>query len=275
MNRNFGNRLFARSCLAMSLIFVAAVPAAETPLPVRTDADAPELDLPAVDEGGRLETILARFDRAQASIRTLEADFHEVKELAMLAGPVEGQGRFTYATPHQAKWEYLQPEAKVFLISDNSLVQYFPAEKLLERRDLRAANTGRLFKLFGMGQSSRDLEDFYTISLGEDAGASTTAAGGVAATFAPPADTYELILTPRRRAVEKRLSLVRIWVGDQTFLPRAMKMEEPDGDFTAWVFSNVRINDELAAGVFDLDVPDDVTVKKGISLFESSAGSAP
>ena len=269
MKKHLRKRQIGSLCLAMALALFS-VPAPAVEAPVTTPADAPALNLPEVDEAGRLETILARFDQAQASIRTLTADFDELKELALLAEPVEGSGRFYYATPHQAKWEYLEPEARVFLISDNSLVQYFPADKILERRDLRTANTNRLFKLFGMGQSSKDLEDFYVISLGADAG--DTADGG---RFDPPARTYELILTPRRRLVEKRVARVRLWVGDQDFLPRAMKLEEADGDFTYWVFSNVHINSELAAGVFELDVPDDVTIHKGISLFESSEGSAP
>ncbi len=216
--------------------------------------------MPDVDQGGRLETILARFDAAQASINTLQADFAEHKQLALFKDPVVAAGHFFYAEPHQAKWEYVEPEPKVFLISDNALMQYFPMDKVLERKDLREANTGRLFKLFGMGQSSADLEDFYDIALPAAGEASTEA----------PAGTYELILTPRRRMVEKRISRVLIWVGDQDFLPRAMKMEEADGDFTLWRFDNVRINDALGEQVFKLDVPEDVQVQKGISLFSSS-----
>jgi outer membrane lipoprotein-sorting protein len=250
------------TALALSPALVAGAPTTAT-----APAGTPALNLPALDEAGRLETILARFDQAQASIRTLEADFDELKELALLADSVEGHGHFYYATPNQAKWEYLQPEARVFLISDNSLTQYFPGEKILERRDLRAANTNRLFKLFGIGQSSKDLEEFYVISLGDDLAAGRR--------FDPPGKTYQLILTPRRRAVEKRVARVRIWVGDQDFLPRAMKMEEADGDFTYWVFSDVLINNGLAEGVFDLEVPDDVTIHHGISLFEASEGGAP
>ena len=126
--------------LAGTLSAVLVMP----PVPAADPAgETPAVNLPGVDEAERLETILARFDQAQASIRTLEADFDERKELALFKEPISSQGRFFYATPHQAKWEYVEPDAKVFLITDNSLMQYFPAEKLLERRDLREANTNR------------------------------------------------------------------------------------------------------------------------------------
>ena len=219
------------------------------------------VNLPGVGEAERLETILARFDTAQASIRTLEADFDERKELALFKEPVVSAGRFYYASPHQAKWEHLQPEPKVFLITDSSVVQYFPDEKLLERKDLSKANANRMFKFFGMGQSSRDLEKMYEISLGEEASADMP-------------DTYELLLKPRRKMVEKRVARVHLWVGDQDFLPRGLKVEEADGDFTLWRFSNLRINEELAASVFELEIPDDVEVRKKISLFSSSDDSS-
>jgi outer membrane lipoprotein-sorting protein len=220
------------------------------------------VNLPGVNEAERLETILARFDAAQASIRTLEADFDERKELALFKEPVVSAGRFYYASPHQAKWEHLQPEPKVFLITDSAVVQYFPDEKLLERKELSAANANRLFKFFGMGQSSKDLEKMYEISLGNGPSADMP-------------ETYELLLKPRRKMVEKRVARVHLWVGDRDFLPRGLKVDEADGDFTLWRFSNVHINTELPAGVFELNVPDDVEVRRKISLFSSSEDSAP
>jgi len=258
MKKTPGRAMMVQAGCLIVLLAILALPAGAAD----QAGENPAVKLPGMDEAGRLETILARFDQAQASIATLEANFDERKELAMFKDPITSRGRFFYATPHQAKWEYVEPDAKVFLITDNSLMQYFPAEKLLERRDLREANTNRLFKLFGMGQSSAELEDFYAISLGDGSSEDMPA-------------TYELILKPRRKMVEKRVARVRLWVGDQNFLPRAMRLEEADGDFTMWLFSDVRINTELDDGVFHLEVPDDVEIQKGISLFSSSAESTP
>ncbi len=99
MKKYLRKRQISCLCLAMAM---ASVPPLAVEAPVTTQAESPDLNLPELDEAGRLETILARFDQAQASIRTLTADFDELKELALLADPVEGSGRFYYATPHQA-----------------------------------------------------------------------------------------------------------------------------------------------------------------------------
>jgi outer membrane lipoprotein-sorting protein len=251
-----------KAVLTSIVIFGLCLPAAAGltgPGNQRPPAGETALDLPVLDQQERLSTILARFDQAQASIHTLQADFSERKEVAMLKDPVESEGRFFYASPDQAKWEHVHPEERVFLITDNKLMQYYPDRKLLEQKDLSTGNTNRLFKLFGMGQTSRELKDLYDISLGEPEEGE---------------QAYLLILTPRRRAVRKRLSRVLLWVGDRSFLPHAMKLEEANGDFTYWTFKNVLINAELAQNTFQLDLPEDVQIRDEFRILSPSKGSS-
>ena len=224
-------------------------------------ASGAEINVPTVSDEQRLDTILERFDLAQIDIHTLQADFGERKKLAMLVEPLVSTGRFYYESPDRAKWEYLEPDRRIFVISDNALMQYFPDNKTLEKKDLSSVYTHRIFKLFGLGQTSAELRNYYDISLGE------TEAG---------ADTYLLVLRPIRRRLEKRLSHVLLWVGDQDFLPRAMESEEADGDVTHLEFTHVTINGVLADGTFRIDVPDDVEIRDQISLFSDSGdGSSP
>ncbi|MFQ5719674.1 MAG: outer membrane lipoprotein carrier protein LolA [Acidobacteriota bacterium] len=256
--------LTARRCRLAAVAVVALVPAvaslgagpASPPVIASTAAD---INVPEAAKEERLHTILERFDEAQRDIRTLQADFAERKELSMLVDPIESTGRFYYENPDRAKWEYLSPDRRVFLISDNTLMQYLPAEKTLEKKDLRAAYTHRLFKVFGLGQTSEELMSYYDIHLGEDE---------------PGSDTYLLVLVPHKRRVEKRLSRVLLWVGDHDFLPRAMEYQEADGDTTHLTFEHVRINDKLADGTFHLDVPEGVEIRKQISLFSDDADAS-
>jgi outer membrane lipoprotein-sorting protein len=217
---------------------------------------AADLNIPTLSAKQRLETVLTRFDEAQQAITTLQADFIENKDIALLSEPTVSEGRFYFARPLQAKWEYTRPERKIFLIQEGMLQQYFPAEKLLEKKDLSSGNTNRLFKLLGFGQTSKQLQDFYDIKLETE----NTEPG-----------TYLLTLTPRMRAIGKRVSRVQMWVGDNDFLPRAMRQETPSGDVTRLTFKNMRLNQTVAASVFRLDVPGDVRVKDQISLFTGAA----
>ena len=217
---------------------------------------ASDLNVPTLSVKQRLETVLARFDEAQQSITTLQADFVEHKDIALLSEPSISEGRFYFARPLQAKWEYTRPDRKVFLIQEGTLQQYFPKEKLLEKKDLSSGNTNRLFKLLGLGQTSKQLRDMYEIRL---------------ETENPEPGTYLLTLIPKMRAIGKRVSRVQMWVGDKDFLPRAMRQETPGGDVTRLTFRNVLLNQTLGTAVFRLDVPGDVRVKDQISLFTGAA----
>ena len=241
------------------LVATATLPGLVPPLgPTIQAATGPAdaaLNLPDTGDEQRLDTILERFDLAQLDIRTLQAEFAERKELAMLVEPLVSTGRFFYESPDQAKWEYEKPDRRIFVISDDALLQYFPTDNTLEKKKLSRVYTHRIFKLFGLGQTSTELKNYYDISLGESE---------------KDGDTYLLVLVPHRRRVKKRLSRVLIWVGDHDFLPRSMEYEEADGDVTHLEFSHVTINAPLADGTFRIDVPDDVEIRNDISLFSDS-----
>jgi outer membrane lipoprotein-sorting protein len=138
-------------------------------------------------------------------------------------------------------------------------MQYFPDDKILEKKDLREGNTNRLFKILGFGKSSQDLREYWDISLGDEQ---------------QEKGSYLLVLKPRRRALEKRFTRFLLWVGDQNFLPNAMKLEEANGDFTHFIFRNVELNSDLAANTFHLDIPAGVQVRDELKLFSAAKGEA-
>ena len=240
-------------------LVIAGGAAAAGPLPQSAHAaSAADVNIPLASHGERLRTILERFDAAQLGIRTLRADFSEKKELAMLVDTLESAGRFYYASPDRAKWEYLQPDERIFLINGNTLMQYFPEAKTLEKKDLRSAYTNRLFKLLGLGQSSTELAQLYDIDLGDSGTRS---------------ETYLLVLTPRKKKLEKRISQVLLWVGNEDFLVRAMEYRETDGDTTHIEFTNLGVNLKLADGTFNLDIPEDVEIHDRLSIFSDAEAS--
>ena len=66
-----------------------------------------------------LARILQAFDKAQRETGTLVASFTEKKELKLLARPVLSRGEFYYNRPNQVRWEYLDPDRKVFVITED------------------------------------------------------------------------------------------------------------------------------------------------------------
>src|SRR5712675_660762 len=62
-----------------------------------------------------LARILDQWDRKQQESVTLVASFTERKDLKLLAKPVISHGEFYYRRPNHVRWEYKEPDHKVYV----------------------------------------------------------------------------------------------------------------------------------------------------------------
>jgi hypothetical protein len=178
---------------------------------------AEEINVPSLTSEERLTTILSGFDEAQESTHTLVAAFQERKNLQMLRDPVESSGQFFYSKPHRVKSE----KVNVQRYSD------------------------KLFRAFGIGQTTSELKKYYDIELADDSGVD---------------GAYLMVLLPKKRRIQKRIETLKIWVSDDSFLPVQMEYLEPDGDSTILSFEKILINQEIMASRFQINLPSDVIV---------------
>lgn len=205
-----------------------------------------------------LAALLEGFDRAQRATTTLVASFTEEKRLKLLARPIVSRGELFFQRPNQVRWEYLEPERKVFVITEDRYLAYYPALKRAEEVPIKKFIGRRLFRFIGLGQSIDELSQSYDFRL------------------EPKSElegTRLLVLTPRKKKVRDRMSEMRIWVDLETHLPRKLQYSETDGDTTVLAFHALRPNVEVAAARFRLDLPKDVQVSdtfNGFSLGEQS-----
>jgi outer membrane lipoprotein-sorting protein len=197
-----------------------------------------------------LEQVLSEFDRVQANVQTLTAEFTETKVSQLLKEPIVSQGRFYMTKPNAVMWEYTAPESMQFVIANDEYVGYYPKRKRAERRNVRRW-TDQIFRYFGLGQGSAELKKFYDIRLGEN-DASTDG-------------TYVLVLEPRKRRVKKRMQDVRIWVDGSTHLPVRVQYSDKAGNTREVRFAKMELNPVLSTQIYNLDIPSDVTVTTGIT----------
>ena len=218
-----------------------------TPAPVATEAPAESLD-----------QVLARFDKVQAGVHTLSAEFVQTTRNSLLKEPVVAKGEFYMTKPDSVMWEYTSPEPMRFVVSQGEYTGYFPERKRAERRDIKRWSE-QLFRFFGLGQGSKELEKFYGISLG-------------------PADpqmkgTYLLVLSPKKRRVKKNVEEVNLWVDATTLLPQRIDYVGKDGNERQIRLVNMHLNPELAAGMYTLQIPAGIPVSEGFSGFDVQARS--
>jgi outer membrane lipoprotein-sorting protein len=216
----------------------------------------------ATSSGGAADPMLGRilqaFDKAQRDTGSLVAGFTEKKQLKLLARPVLSRGEFYYNRPNQVRWEYLEPDRKMFVITEDMYIAYYPALKRAEEVPIKKFVGKRLFRFLGLGQSIDELGKYYEFRL---------------AAQSDLKDTHLLILVPRKKKLAERVAEMKIWVDATTFLPRQLQYVESDGDSTLLTFQDIRTNVAVAASRFRLELPKDVVVSEsfnGFSLGEQS-----
>lgn len=205
---------------------------------------ASEVNIPQLTAKERLKAVLNGFDRAQENTKTLIAAFQETKTLQLLTDPVESSGYFYFSKPNRVKWEYREPETKVYLLTEDSYTAYYPEQKRAEKVNVRHYSA-KLFRAFGIGQTTSELKKYYDIHLADSSDRE---------------NTFLLVLLPKKRRIQKRIETLRIWVDDQSFLPVQMEYLEPDGDSTLLGFDRILINQEIQASRYQIKIPSDVTV---------------
>jgi len=197
-----------------------------------------------------LPAVLERFDRVQNSIRTLSAEFHETTTNPLLVNPIQSEGRFYMTKPTAIRWEYSRPEEMRFVIADDQYTGYFPEQQRAEQRNIQRWRE-HIFRFFGVGQASSELEKFYEIRL-------DTAHNELPG-------TYLLVLEPRRKRVRKRVEEAWFWLDAATYLPQRVEYRSADGRSRRIEFREIRVNPDLAAGLYRVDIPSGVEITTGFS----------
>lgn len=221
--------------LFLALLRPAFVAGSELPDPRRAD----------LEPGKRLEALVERVRHEQVAIETLEAEFTQKKESALLLEPVESKGVFSFSAPDRVRWEYLSPDPISLLIRDDEMTTWFRDIGRAEKMSIEAKSQ-RILRYLGGGSSMDDLLEYFEVSL------------------AVPEDErmpYRLDLEPRFSRVAKRVSEMSIWVDAERFLPFRLRYVEPDGDATEYLFENIEINAPIPGDRFDLVLPTSVNVR--------------
>ena len=197
-----------------------------------------------------LDEVLKRFDEVQDSVGTLSAEFTETTTNSLLIDPISAEGRFFMTKPDSIRWEYSFPEEMRFVIFQDEYTGYFPKQKRAEKRNIQRWSE-HIFRFFGLGQGSQELMKFYKITLDP--------------THDSASGTYLLVLEPTKRRVRKRIPEVRFWLDAETYLPRKVEYRGKSGNARTIEFQEIRLNPDLAASMYHVDIPDDVEVSSGFS----------
>ena len=201
--------------------------------------------LPAAAANVTLETVIRKIQEQQKKTSTLQADFRQEKELALMAKPEVSTGTFLYSKPTNVLWTYDAPKRVQMVIADGFLTTYYPDLRKAEKVDVKRFED-RIFKYMGATGAIDELARYFDFTF----------------TDSKSKPTYVLDLTPKNRAVSKRVQRIKLWIDKTTFLTSKIEYVEGDGDITRYEFTKVRINEPVPPSRFALALPSTVKVEQ-------------
>lgn len=201
--------------------------------------------LHAAAKSESLEDVVKKVQAQQKKTTTIQADFRQEKVLALLAKPEVSTGTFVFSKPNNVFWSYAAPKKVQMLITGGVLTTYYPDLNKAERIEVKRFED-RIFKYMGASGAIDELGRYFDFTFTDNA--------------ANPA--YVLDLTPKSRAIAKRVQHIKIWIDKKSYLTTKFEYTEGDGDMTRYEFTNVRVNEPVAQTRFTLNMPAGVRVEQ-------------
>lgn len=192
-----------------------------------------------------LETVIKKIQETQRKTTSLQADFRQEKELALLSKPEVSTGSFTYSKPNNVLWSYDAPKRVQMVIAGGVMTTYYPDLRKAESIDVKRFED-RIFKYMGASGAIDELARYFDFTF----------------TDKPSQPTFVLDLKPKTKAVGKRVQRIKIWIDKKNYLTSKIEYVEGDGDITRYEFSNIRINEPIPASRFALTLPQGVKVEQ-------------
>jgi outer membrane lipoprotein carrier protein len=196
-------------------------------------------------QAATLEQVIRKVQETQKKTMTLQASFRQEKELALLSKPEVSTGTFTYSRPSNVLWTYDAPKRVQMVIAGGVMTTYYPELLKAERIDVKRFED-RIFRYMGASGAIEELARYFDFTFTDKKAQSV----------------YLLDLTPKTKAVSKRVQRIKLWIDKTTYLTSKIEYVEGDGDVTRYEFTNVRINEPVPASRFALSLPSNVKVEQ-------------
>ena len=190
-------------------------------------------------------------DRRSGDLRSMSAHIVQKKWTDILEEfDQEERGEFHFLREPGAvrlRRDITEPGRSTLVINDGKGIFYQPLLKQANRYDLGARKDRAEFLLLGFISRKEALREAYSIRwLGPE--------------MVGDRQTYTLELTPRDSRISAWFSRIVLWIDGRLWVPIQQKLVEPTRDFLLIRFEDVRLNLNLPASRFDLELPPDVNV---------------
>ncbi len=199
-----------------------------------------------------LDTVLQKMEENGARIKSFSAQLSQKKYINVLQEfDTEEKGMFYYARGGDAsamiRKEIQSPNHTIAIINKDQGLLYHPKIKQAQKLALGQHKDKAEFMAIGIGQSRQKLRDNFFIKFLKHEELDGTR-------------TSVIEMRPKSEKTAAFLTVIILWMDEQSWLPIQSKLQELNEDYLLTRFTNMKINAPLPDSTFSLRLPADVEV---------------
>jgi outer membrane lipoprotein carrier protein len=212
---------------ALALVFSLAAAALPAPAP------APAASATAGEARLALKDVIDRVQKRYDGAKDFRARFNQTLTNAAFGRKTSSAGEVLLKKPGRMRWNYQQPDAKMYLSDGATLWLYEPEDKQAFKQDLKASQLpAALAFLTGQGKLTAEFD----------------------ITFAPAKTPYgsakDYVLTLSPKAPQAQVKTILFVVDPKSFDVRESVITDQQGNVNDMLFSEIRVNAAIPDSTF-------------------------
>lgn len=187
------------------------------------------------------EDVALKTEKKLLSLKSVKAYFEQIYYSGSVSTPLREKGKFTFKKPDSMKWEYQDPEEKVFLYKEGNFFFYDPEENQLMKGSLSEEDPEA--EIFNLLSGKKSLQDNYLIEFSPFPSEKT--------------QVFQLKLTPSE---EGEHEFILLEIDKKTWLIEKAILFDWAGNKNEYRFTKIKTNARIPKNFFELQLPPDVEI---------------
>ncbi len=175
-------------------------------------------------------------NKVVSSVRSMQCDFVQTKQLKMLNEKMVSQGRMYYQQGNKLRWEYTSPYTYTFILNNSQVVL-----KKNDRKDIIDVNQNNIFK------------EIVRIMMSCVTGKALTDERDFEVSISESSNEWIAQMTPQRKELKKLFQLIVLHADKRKSMVTSVELQENNGDKTLIELKNIQINTSIDAKMFDVN----------------------
>lgn len=202
-------------------------------MPLVSRAEEPAMDKQTLE-------VVTRIKHIEATLRTFEAEFHQIQKSRMFEDIVESQGVIFYSADGRLRFSVLHPSPLTVLMEGEWITIHDPESGRTQRHHV-GPRKNMLKTFFGVGEPLEQLNKRFDVR----------------ATANAPLPGYTLTMSPKKSLLARKVQQITALVDDRTWLPQQVVIQQSEAEWSRMDLDFISVNKPLPAGAFVLDAAEE------------------